>query len=103
MSVASLESRAPFTQPRLFQWLRWRMIRHSIDVARAQSSVRWLTVLISSFVIWIGVFLLSLAGFSFLRHQALPLTGGIISLLFDFLFLALFVLLVFSTGLILYS
>lgn len=103
MSTTFDKASRPLSQGWLFQWLRWRMIRHSIDVALAQSSLRLITVLLSSFMIWIGVFFLSALGFHFLKSQNLPLTGGIIGILFDFLFLALFVLLVFSSGLILYS
>jgi ABC-2 type transport system permease protein len=90
-------------QPLLFQKLRWHLVRHGLEVALQRSSVRLLTILACSLLVWGGVFLLSGAGFALLRQQHLPLFGGIVGFLFDFLFLALLVLLVFSTGLILYS
>lgn len=91
------------TKPIVFQRLRWCLLRNSLQVAVEHSSLRLITVLVCSFIIWVGVFVLSAGGFAFLKHQALPLSGSIVSVLFDFLFLALFVLLVFSSGLILYS
>src|SRR5262249_25121444 len=60
------------------------------------------TILASSLIIWFAVFVLSLAGFHVLQRN-LPLFGSILGLLFDFLFVALTLLLIFSSGLILYS
>src|SRR5262245_57883625 len=89
-------------QPVLFQRLRWNLLRNSIDVALERSWLRVMTILASSLFIWFGVFVLSLGGFDVLQKN-LPLYGSILGLLFDFLFVALTLLLIFSSGLILYS
>jgi ABC-2 type transport system permease protein len=92
----------PVNQSLLFQRLRWHLLRNGLHVAVERSALRVLTIVGSSLVIWGGIFFLSMGGFVLLQHQ-LPLYGGIIGLLFDFLFLALTMLLVLSSGLILYS
>ena len=94
--------RTSLSQPILFQRLRWQQLRNSVDVAMQRSGVRVFTILASSLVIWFGVFMLSLGGFLVLQRN-LPLFGSIVGLLFDFLFVSLTLLLVFSSGLILYS
>jgi ABC-2 type transport system permease protein len=93
---------AGLPQPVLFQRLRWHLMRNGLDVAIHRSGLRVFTILASSLFIWFGVFGLSLAGFHVLQ-QNLPLFGSILGLLFDFLFVALTLLLIFSSGLILYS
>src|SRR5262249_33001909 len=90
------------SQPPLLQRLRWQQLRNSGAVAMQRSGVRVFTILASSLVIWFGVFMLSLGGFLVLQRN-LPLFGSIVGLLFDFLFVSLTLLLVFSSGLILYS
>src|SRR6266496_3367921 len=88
----------------LFQWLRWRLLRNSLRVVLSQSFVRLLTILLCSALIWVGLFALSYTGFHELKTRwNFPLDGRIISVLFDVLFVSLTVLLLFSTGLILYS
>jgi ABC-2 type transport system permease protein len=93
---------AGMPQTVLFQRLRWHQMRHGVDVAMQRSGLRVYTILASSLIIWFGVFMLSLAGFHVLQKN-LPLFGSILGLLFDFLFVALTLLLIFSSGLILYS
>src|SRR5207244_944566 len=66
------------------------------------SWLKLITIFACSVVIWIVVFFISLGGFRLLEQQ-LPLYGSLIGLIFDFLFLALTMLLVLSSGLILYS
>ena len=69
-----------------------------------QSSMRPLTILLCSLIVWIFVFSISWGGFRFLSKEVeVPLTGEIVGILLDVLFLSLAVLLVFSSGLILYS
>src|SRR5262249_42114175 len=86
----------------LFQRLRWRLMRNTVHQLVSRASVRFITILACSVVIWAFIFFLGVGGFAFLRMR-IPLTGGIVGTLFDLLFLALAGLLVFSTGLILYS
>jgi ABC-2 type transport system permease protein len=95
---------APRDHGLLFQWLRWRLLRNSLRVVLSQSSVRLLTILACSALIWVGLFALSCAGFHELKTRwNIDLEGRIFSGLFDVLFVVLTVLLLFSTALILYS
>jgi ABC-2 type transport system permease protein len=97
-------TRQPVHQALLFQWLRWRLLRNAGRTLVGQSLMRPLTILLVSAIVWVFVFAVSWAGFYFLQYEAkLPITGEIIGLLIDLMFLALGVLLVFSTGLILYG
>jgi ABC-2 type transport system permease protein len=94
----------PVNQALLFQRLRWHILRNSWRVLVGQSSMRPLTILLCSVVVWAFVFTVSLGGFRFLKGEVmLPLDGEIVGILFDLLFLTLAALLVFSSGLILYG
>jgi len=91
-------------QALLFQGLRWRLWRNSWRLLLGQSSMRPLTILLCSLVVWAFVFAVSWGGFAFLQNEVgVPLEGGIVGILLDLLFLSLAVLLVFSSGLILYG
>src|SRR5438270_600194 len=91
----------PVNQGLLFQRLRWRRFLNSWGVMYGQSSVRPLTILLCSIVVWVFVFGVSYGGFRFLRDEAkLPPSGEIVGVLLDLLFLALGFLLIFSSGLI---
>jgi ABC-2 type transport system permease protein len=88
----------------LFHWLRWRLLRNSFGVVLSQSSIRLLTVLLCSALIWGTLFALAYLGFRELDTRwNFPLEGNLIGTLFDVMFIVLTVLLLFSTGLILYS
>ncbi len=94
----------PVNQPLLFQKLRWHLLLNSWRVLVGQSSMRPLTILVCSLVVWVFVFAISWAGFTFLQTEVgVPLEGGIVGILLDLLFLSLAVLLIFSSGLILYG
>jgi ABC-2 type transport system permease protein len=92
-------------QMRLFGWLRRRLLHNTARVLMRQSSLRVVSIVLTSLMIWLFVFGVSWSGFHFLTAsgQRVPAFGQIIGVLFDFLFLSLAVMLVFSTGLILYS
>ena len=93
----------PTDQALLFQRLRWNLLGNSWQVMKGQS-MRPLTILMCSVVVWAFVFTVSLGGFRFLKYEVqLPLDGEIVGLLFDLLFLTLGALLIFSSGLILYG
>src|SRR5262249_55453090 len=88
----------------LFQGLRWRLLRNTLNELVRRSPVRLITILVCSALIWGGVFTLSWLGFTFFAIELkVPLNGKIIGTLFNLLFVVLTVLLVFSTGIILYS
>jgi ABC-2 type transport system permease protein len=68
-----------------------------------QSGLRMATIVAVSLVVCGFVFGVSLEGFHFLHNFGLPAVGSVIGTVFDFLFLTLNVMLLFSTALILYS
>jgi ABC-2 type transport system permease protein len=76
---------------------------HGWESLRRTARARLITIIICTLVIAGVVFGGSIEGFWLLRKQSLPGTGLIVGLLFDFLFLTLGVMLVFSGGLILYG
>lgn len=90
-------------QMRVFQKLRWNLIRNAVGTLAGVGRIRIATIIGCSLLIAGTVFLGSLEGFAFMHYQRIPFSGRIVGTLFDFLFLSLGVLLVFSTGLILYS
>jgi ABC-2 type transport system permease protein len=105
----------PVNQAALFLRLRWRLLRNSWRVLLGQpvspgsspvagNWTRPLTIFLCSVVVWVFVFAISWGGFWFLdREVHLPPDGAIVGMLLDLLFVALGVLLLFSTGLILYG
>src|SRR5262249_38040532 len=96
-------ARPPVNQVLLFQRLRWRLLRNTLHVTMQGSMLRVGLILLFSLIIWGGIFGVSAEAFWFLQKQRIPLTGGIVGTVFDLLFLALTVLLLFSSGIILYS
>ncbi len=91
-------------QALLFQRLRARLLRNAWSAMVRQSSMRPLVILLCSLVVWFFVFSISWGGFHFLQKEIrVPPTGEIVGILLDLLFLSLAVLLVFSSGLILYG
>jgi ABC-2 type transport system permease protein len=56
-----------------------------------------------SLLVWTCIFAGSVWGFRTLQVQQIPFAGGIVGTLFDMLFLALAIMLLFSSGIILYS
>ncbi len=111
------DGRLPVHQGLLFQHLRWRLLRNSWRILvgdrrgdrsstrGVQNWTRPLTILLCSLVVWVFVFGISWAGFWFLKNEVhLPPDGEIIGgLMLGLLFVALGLLLIFSTGLILYG
>jgi ABC-2 type transport system permease protein len=87
----------------LFLQLRCALLRNSWRLMLGRSTMRPLTILMCSLVICTFVFGISWEGFRFMVTQRLELGGTIVGTLFDLMFLALGALLIFSSGLILYS
>src|SRR5262245_1699478 len=88
----------------LFQRLRWRLLRNSIQVVFQQSLVRVVSIFLCSVLIWGSLFAISWLGFRELKVRwDFPLDGHLMGLVFDVLFVSLTGLLIFSTGIILYS
>jgi ABC-2 type transport system permease protein len=92
------------SQPLLFQWLRWRLFRNNLTVLLRASPVRLITIVLCSALIWAALFILGLFVFTFLKVELkVPLDLHILGTVFNILFVVMTVLLVFSTGIILYS
>jgi ABC-2 type transport system permease protein len=88
----------------LFQRLRGRLLWNTIQVVLRRSLVRVATILLCSLLIWGSIFAVSYLGFEELKVRwDFPLNGRIMGLTFDLLFVSLSILLIFSTGIILYS
>ena len=90
-------------ESRTFQQLRWHMLRNSIAGHLRGSALRMATIAFCSAVIWVGVYLAAADGFRFFRLHNIVLGGGIAGTLFDAMFVFLGVLLIVSSGIILYS
>lgn len=94
----------PAAQAALFRRLRWRLLVNTTRTLAQGAPIRPVTIFFCSLIVWAFIFAVSFEGFWFLQHEVrLPLGGEIVGTLFDVLFLLLGVMLVFSTGLILYS
>jgi ABC-2 type transport system permease protein len=91
------------SQPYLFQTLRWRLVRNAGALLFANSRVRLVSIIFCSLLVAGTLFAGAYEGFDFLRVKEFPFSGRLIGTVFDFLFLALAILLVFSGGLILYG
>src|SRR5438132_5413543 len=103
MTSTTAEAAPAVSQSQLFSRLRWQLLRNSLAVILGGSWLRVATILLCSSIVWAVVYTISSHGFAFLAEQNIFLTGGIVGTLFDLLFLALMVLLIFSSGIILYS
>jgi ABC-2 type transport system permease protein len=89
--------------PSVFFRLRMKTARNAGAMLLGHSRARLITVIVCSALIAGTVFAGSFEGFEFLNEKQIPYSGRIVGILFDFLFLALAMLLVFSGGLILYG
>src|SRR5438876_1757951 len=97
-------SRVPIHEGLLFQRLRWRLWRNTLHVVLRRSLVRVVSILLCSLLVWASLFTICYLGFSELRDRwNIPLDLSLFGLLLDLLFVSLTVLLIFSTGIILYS
>jgi ABC-2 type transport system permease protein len=103
-----LEAPAPPAAPAvnqawLFQRLRRQLLHNTLRVFLRTSPLRLFLIFLFSALIWGIVFAASAEGFRVFRQNQVPLAFGIVGTLFDLLFLALTLLLIVSTGIILYS
>src|SRR5436309_2719504 len=92
----------PVSPNLVFARLRWQTLRNASRAVLGQS-IRPLSILLCGLVVWVFIFVVSYVGFRFLQQQGFPLVGGLVGLLFELLFASLAALLLFSSGLILYS
>jgi ABC-2 type transport system permease protein len=88
----------------LFQRLRWSLLRNAGSLILSRSFLRVLTIIFCSLLVWGFLFGLSWRGFYELKVRwEVPLDLRLVELVFDMLFFTLTILLIFSTGIILYS
>ena len=91
------------SQAAVFRRLRWMQFWNSSRQLYGGSRIRLITMILSSLIVCLAVFLTSYWGFNFVATYKIPFAGGIIGLLFASLFFTLGIMLVFSTGLIVYA
>ena len=94
---------ASLDQATVFRNLRYRLLRNSLRVAMETGRLRLFTMLATSAVVALFVFGLSWYGFQQLFSFKVPVKGAIVGGLFDIMFFTLGVMLIFSTGIILYA
>jgi ABC-2 type transport system permease protein len=95
---------AAVDQGMLFQRLRWRLWWNTLRVFLRRNPVRFLTIFLCSVLVWGSLFALSYMGFRELKVRwNLEISWDLIGFVLDLMFVSLTVLLVFSTGIILYS
>lgn len=86
-----------------FRHLRWRLVVNSIrSLGGDGSRLRLLMILACSTIFWTGLFGLFFEGFQFLG-SFVKLSNEVVEYLFSTFFLSLLIMLVFSTGIIIYS
>lgn len=92
-------------QAAVFRRLRYRLARNGLRVALESGKVKLFTMLSTSLVVAVFVFGLSWYGLTelFNPYYKVPAKGLIVGGLFDLMFFTLGVMLVFSTGIILYA
>lgn len=91
------------SQASVFRRLRYRLTRNGLRVALESGKIKLFTMLSTSFVVAAFVFGLSWYGIAELFAYKVPAKGLIVGGLFDLMFFTLGVMLVFSTGIILYA
>lgn len=82
--------------------LRIQVIRNGLGTILSRARLRTAVILACSVVFWAGLYTLFSEAFRFLS-TILPLSNEVVEYIFSMFFLSLLVMLVFSTGIILYS
>jgi ABC-2 type transport system permease protein len=94
---------ATLDQAAVFRRLRGTLFRNGLRVLLDTGRVRLVTMVATSVVVALFVFGLSAFGFLELFNSKIPMKGLIVGGLFDLMFFTLGVMLLFSTGIILYA
>ncbi len=93
--------RAPVNQAWLFQRLRAQLMRNT--GRHLHGSHRFVAIVLASLLVAGTVAAGSWKAFALMDERQIPFAGSIIGILFDFLFISLFVMLFFSSGIIVYG
>ena len=86
-----------------FRRLRWRLASNGVREILAGSGLRVAMIIICSAIFWVGLFFLFFGGFQFLKNYIPQLAGDFVEYIFGMFFLSLLTMLIFSTGIILYT
>lgn len=94
-----------FDEAQVFWRLRWRLARNIIRQTMQESRLRLILVLTLSALFWFGLFWLFADGFQFLATSLphAPTRTRTIAAIFNLFFLSLLMMLIFSSGIIIYS
>ncbi|MBI3462263.1 MAG: hypothetical protein HY000_04265 [Planctomycetes bacterium] len=95
-------SHAPLPDSRVFARLRLRLLRNLIASRLQHSRLRLTLILVFSVLFWFMLFGLFFESFYFVNRH-LPLWNELVTNLFSLFFMSLLIMLIFSTGLIVYS
>ncbi|WP_435019662.1 putative ABC transporter permease subunit [Tundrisphaera sp. TA3] len=86
-----------------FRNLRWRLASNGVRSILAGSRLRVSMIAICSAIFWAGLFGFFFEGFQFLKQFIPNLSGELVEVIFSMFFLSLLIMLIFSTGIILYT
>jgi ABC-2 type transport system permease protein len=95
--------RVPVSQGRMFWKLRWRIIRNAGSVMFSNSRIRFISMVLASAIICAALYVGAKFGFKVIARSNLNPSSGIVGLIFSAMFFALGIMLVISSGLILYA
>src|SRR6516162_1900146 len=92
-------------QAALFFRLRRRLFHNTVHLLMRRNRLRLLLIVFLTLIIWGALYAMFQEGFAFLSslERQVPVSLHIINLLFGLFFLSLMVLMIFSTGLLLYG
>src|SRR5262245_16146069 len=93
----------PSTQAWIFHRLRWTLMANARKQLFGGSRIELVSIALCSIIVFGTVGAASWEGFHLMATRDIPATGGIVGVLFDFLFLSLSVMLFFSSGIIIYG
>ncbi len=94
---------SPETQSQAFLRLEWRTLRTQCAQGFATSRLRYVLVIVLSILLWFGLFYLVREGFDFMATLPRGIHEEVVQAIFNFFFFALFLMLIFSSALILYG
>jgi ABC-2 type transport system permease protein len=100
---AAPPERVQVPEGRLFLRLRGRLMRNGWSMLVGNSRMRLATIVACSVVIWASVFAVGWWGFDLLESKQIPGAGAIVGIVFDLMFFTLGMMLVFSSGIMLYA
>ena len=86
-----------------FRNLRYRLAANGLRLLLTGSRLRLSMIVICSMIFWSGLFFLFFGGFHFVKSFVPNLAGEFVEYIFSMFFLSLLIMLIFSTGIILYT